>query len=321
MEENKVNSCQNPQKNTKKNNKEIIEIHLGRPNPAFNLVSIKARYRFHLIKQNYSKNDYNEYLRKCKNMYSVSSKMSSEMNMSDIYHQEKEGINNILNIFRKIDDKISSKRIRLTKLKKNYSKTKYLKGKSLSVINIFKENQNLPNFRLTTNKTNNREDIKYKTHSINLRKEKSGILTLNNVRKMNSTFSSNFKSNFTNLFINNKINNTNQNNAKNNNKTKYSSYDEKNNFIKTFNPLIKNKKAFMKKSPENVENHKSKNAFNLDGLYNYKSKQSPISAKSDGMTITNYGGIIYNCSFFRKKNISNFLYNNSNLPIIYSSKY
>ena len=160
------------------------------------------------------------------------------------------------NIFRKIDDKISSKRIRLTKLKKNYSKTKYLKGKSLSTINIFKENQNLPNFRLTTNKTNNREDIKYKTHSINLRKEKSGILTLNNVRKMNSTFSSNFKSNFTNLFINNKINNTNQNNAKNNNKTKYSSYDEKNNFIKTFNPLIKNKKAFMKKSPENVENHK-----------------------------------------------------------------
>ena len=208
MEENKVNSGQNTQKNTKKNNKEIIEIHLGRPNPAFNLVSIKARYRFHLIKQNYSKNDYNEYLRKCKNMYSVSSKMSSEMNMSDIYHQEKEGINNILNIFRKIDDKISSKRIRLTKLKKIYSKTKYLKGKSLSAINIFKENQNLPNFRLTTNKTNNREDIKYKTHSINLRKEKSGILTLNNVRKMNSTFSSNFKSNFTNLFINNKINNT-----------------------------------------------------------------------------------------------------------------
>ena len=77
----------------------------------------------------------------------------------------------------------------------------------------------------------------------------------------------------------------------------------------------------MNKSPEYIENDRPKKVYNLNGLFNFKSKQSPISAKSDGITITNYGGIVFNDSFFRKKTISNFLYNNVNLPIIYSSKY
>ena len=324
MEETKNNSCQNTQKNLKKNDKDFIEINIGPPNPAFNLVSLKARYRLHLIKQNYTKNDYNDYIRKCKNMYSISSKMSSDMNMSDIYNQEKAGINNILNIFRKIDEKTSSSRIRLRKFKKDNSKAKYLKEKSLSALNIFKDYSKLTNLKMTTNKLNtDRNEIKYKTHKINLRKSKDDMFNLNNVKKMNSTFSSNFRSNVSNIVIKNIINNnTNQNN--NNNfikKTKNSSYEEKNNLVKTFNSLIINKKSIMNKIPECIENEKPKKFYNLTGLYNFKSKQSPISAKSDGITITRYGGIVFNDSFFRKKGISNFLYNKVNLPIIYSYKY
>ena len=82
MEENKINSRQITPKNFKKNIKETVEISLGRPNPAFNLISIKARYRYHQIKNSFSKYDYKAYMRRCKNMYSISSKMSSDRNIS-----------------------------------------------------------------------------------------------------------------------------------------------------------------------------------------------------------------------------------------------
>ena len=325
MEETKNNNCQKTQKTKKSNDKESIEIHIGRPNPAFNLVSIKARYRLHLIKQNYSKNNYNDYIRKCKNMYSISSKMSSDMNMSDIYYQEKKGINNILDIFRKIDDKVSSNRIRLTKYKKDNSKKNFLKEKSLSAVNIFTDKSKLIKLKMSPNKLNDiRNEIKFKTEKITLKNDKDNIFNLNNVKKMNSTFSSNFKSNISNMNINNNININNNNQNNNNNfinNTKNSTFEEKKNFGKAFKPLIINKKAFMKQSQEYIENYKPKKVYNLNGLYNFKSKQAPISAKSDGITITNYGGIVFNDSFFRKKTISNFLYNNVNLPIIYSSKY
>ena len=325
MEENKNNSCPKTQKKNKNNDKEIIEMHIGRPNPAFNLVSIKARYRLHLIKQNYSKNDYNDYIRKCKNMYSISSKMSNDMKMSDIYYEEKKGISNILGIFRKIEDKVGSNRIRLTKYKNDNSKKNYLKEKSLSALNIFKDKSNLTNLKMTPNKLNDiRNEIKFKTEKINLKNSQNNIFNLNNVKKMNSTFSSNFKRNFSNINIKNNININNINRNNNNicqNKTKNSTFEEKKNFGKTFNPLMINKKIFMNKSLGYFENDRPKKVYDLNGLFNFKSKQAPISAKSDGITITNYGGIVFNDSFFRKKSISNFLYNNVNLPIIYSSKY
>ena len=60
---------------------------------------------------------------------------------------------------------------------------------------------------------------------------------------------------------------------------------------------------------------------NITGTIELKTKQSPKSGKSTGLTITNFGAIIYNNSIFRNKNISNFLHNNQVLPFIYSSKY
>ena len=147
MEESKVNNKYYSPKNLNKRGKKILEIHLGRPNPAFNLVSIKARYRFHQMKNKFNKKDYEAYLRRCKNMYSISSRMSAEMNMSDIYHEEKKNINDIINIYGKIDDKTSSKRIRLNKYKESNLSNNYLKGKSLSELNIFKNGQKASNFR------------------------------------------------------------------------------------------------------------------------------------------------------------------------------
>ena len=149
MEENKINSRQITPKNFKKNIKETVEISLGRPNPAFNLISIKARYRYHQIKNSFSKYDYKAYMRRCKNMYSISSKMSSELNMSEIYHGEKQNIDGILDIYHRIDDKISSKRIRLTKVKKNNPKFKLLKEKSLSAVNILRETPNIDKFKIS----------------------------------------------------------------------------------------------------------------------------------------------------------------------------
>ena len=304
MEEKKINSPKISPKKRKNNNKEVIEISLGRPNPAYNLVSIKARYRFHQIKQNFSKLDYNAYIRRCKNMYSISSKMSSELDVSDIYHEEKKNINGILDIFHRIDDKISSKRIRLTKFKKDSGKIKMLKEKSLSAINLYKVKPNLSKFRITSN------DFSNLSNNINLQSRKLNANKNNNShiknKKMNSTYCSNFKGDFSNILINSKMNDT--------------------NFNKTFSPSFNNKNIILNKKKENIEN-KNTNIYNPKkiseeyGLYNFKTKQSPLSGKSTGLTITNFGAIIYNNSIFRNKNISNFLYNNQSLPLIYSSKY
>ena len=296
MEENKINSNQITPKKLRKNNKEVVEIEIGRPNPAFNLISIKARYRFHQIKENFSKNEYNNYMRRCKNMYSISSKMSAEMKMSDIYESEKQNIDGILNIYHQLYDKISSKRIRLTKFKK--AKPIILREKkSLSALNIIKEKLNDSKFRTINNFKNGNDNIKFQTLKINE--------TRTNDKNLISTFSNNFKGNFSNNMINNKL--------------------KRKDFNKTINPSLNNANIISNKNLENIENIMNNKNIKKAGenkeLFELKTKQSPKSGKSTGLTITNFGAIIYNNSIFRNKNISNFLHNNQVLPFIYSSKY
>ena len=329
MEENKINSRQITPKKFKKNDKETVEISLGRPNPAFNLISIKARYRYHQIKNSFSKYDYKAYMRRCKNMYSISSKMSSELNMSEIYHGEKQNIDGILDIYHRIDDKISSKRIRLTKVKKNNPKFKLLKEKSLSAVNILRETPNIDKFKISSNDFDkDGNDIKFQTQKLKENKNRN----INNDKKLSSTFSSNFKGDFSNIFINSKMANSNAKLKKkesNNYKIKKNLFfdENKNRFNKTFSPSFKAKKLISNKIQENIENdinirdNNPKKKSEDYGLYNFKTKQTPLSGKSTGMTITNFGAIIYNNSIYRNKNISNFLYNNQILPLIYSSKY
>ena len=96
-------------------------------------------------------------------------------------------------------------------------------------------------------------------------------------------------------------------------------------FNKTINPSLNNANIISNKNLANIENIMNNKNIKKAGenkeLFELKTKQSPKSGKSTGLTITNCGAIIYNNSIFRNKNISNFLHNNQVLPFIYSSKY
>ena len=307
MEEHKVNNRYFSPKNLNKTNKEIVEIRLGKQNPAFNLVSIKARYRFHLLKKSLKKDEYDEYLRRCKNMYSKSCQMSAERNISDICFEENFNIFDIKRIYKKIDDKISSKRIRLNKYKENNLMNDNLK-KDTSLYNRIKDMTKEPYYNEFFNE--NKDSYTLLRWNLN----ENNKIDFNNFKKMSSTHSSKFiMSN--NLLNNNKMIKTNYKiSTKGNlNKNKKSSFEKIKKINKTFNPFANN--------AEILEENNKKQTTGLEGLYTYKTKQMPISGTSKGMTITNFGAIIYNNSIYRNKGISNLIYNSQSLPLIYNSKY
>lgn len=322
MEENKINSDEIIPKKIKKEKKETVEMRLDQPNPAFNLISLKARYRLQQIKQNFSKGDYNAYIRRCKNMYSISSKMSSEMSISDIYNEEKKNFNDIAAMFQKIYNKVSSKRIKFTKLKRDNNKIKLFKQKSLSQVNFYKNNSDLNFYKDEFKKY---KIIKHKNKSqTDVMKFTAPKLKVHNFNKKNfpKSPSTNFKGDFSNLLINNKMNNTNSNLAKEeNNKIHVIENDNINMNNKSFNFSYKVKKNIMNRNLDKIDNNKSKKVAEFYGIYNSESKQLPLSGKSTGLSITNFGAIIYNNSFFRNKKISNFIHNYQSLPLIYNSKY
>ena len=322
MEENKINSDEIIPKKIKKEKKETVEMRLDQPNPAFNLISLKARYRLQQIKQNFSKGDYNAYIRRCKNMYSISSKMSSEMSISDIYNEEKKNFNDIAAMFQKIYNQVSSKRIKFTKLKRDNNKIKLFKQKSLSQVNFYKNNSDLNFYKDEFKKY---KIIKHKNKSqTDVMKFTAPKLKVHNFNKKNfpKSPSTNFKGDFSNLLINNKMNNTNSNLAKEeNNKIHVIENDNINMNNKSFNFSYKVKKNIINRNLDKIDNNKSKKVAEFYGIYNSESKQLPLSGKSTGLSITNFGAIIYNNSFFRNKKISNFIHNYQSLPLIYNSKY
>ena len=322
MEENKINSDEMIPKKIKKEKKETVEMRLDQPNPAFNLISLKARYRLQQIKQNFSKGDYNAYIRRCKNMYSISSKMSSEMSISDIYNEEKKNFNDIAAMFQKIYNKVSSKRIKFTKLKRDNNKIKLFKQKSLSQVNFYKNNSDLNFYKDEFKKY---KIIKHKNKSqTDVMKFTAPKLKVHNFNKKNfpKSPSTNFKGDFSNLLINNKMNNTNSNLAKEENKKiHFIENDNINMNNKSFNFSYKVKKNIINRNLDKMDNNKSKKVAEFYGIYNSESKQLPLSGKSTGLSITNFGAIIYNNSFFRNKKISNFIHNYQSLPLIYNSKY
>lgn len=322
MEENKINSDEIIPKKIKKEKKETVEMRLDQPNPAFNLISLKARYRLQQIKQNFSKGDYNAYIRRCKNMYSISSKMSSEMSISDIYNEEKKNFNDIAAMFQKIYNKVSSKRIKFTKLKRDNNKIKLFKQKSLSQVNFYKNNSDLNFYKDEFKKY---KIIKHENKSqTDVMKFTAPKLKVHNFNKKNfpKSPSTNFKGDFSNLLINNKMNNTNSNLAKEENKKIHVIENDNINMNnKSFNFSYKVKKNIINRKLDKINNNKSKKVAEFYGIYNSESKQLPLSGKSTGLSITNFGAIIYNNSFFRNKKISNFIHNYQSLPLIYNSKY
>ena len=322
MEENKINSDEIIPKKIKKEKKETVEMRLDQPNPAFNLISLKARYRLQQIKQNFSKGDYNAYIRRCKNMYSISSKMSSEMSISDIYNEEKKNFNDIAAMFQKIYNQVSSKRIKFTKLKRDNNKIKLFKQKSLSQVNFYKNNSDLNFYKDEFKKY---KIIKHKNKSqTDVMKFTAPKLKVHNFNKKNfpKSPSTNFKGDFSNLLINNKMNNTNSNLAKEENKKIHVIENDNINMNnKSFNFSYKVKKNIINRNLDKIDNNKSKKVAEFYGIYNSESKQLPLSGKRTGLSITNFGAIIYNNSFFRNKKISNFIHNYQSLPLIYNSKY
>ena len=322
MEENKINSDEIIPKKIKKEKKETVEMRLDQPNPAFNLISLKARYRLQQIKQNFSKGDYNAYIRRCKNMYSISSKMSSEMSISDIYNEEKKNFNDIAAMFQKIYNQVSSKRIKFTKLKRDNNKIKLFKQKFLSQVNFYRNNSDLNFYKDEFKKY---KIIKHKNKSqTDVMKFTAPKLKVHNFNKKNfpKSPSTNFKGDFSNLLINNKMNNTNSNLAKEENKKIHVIENDNINMNnKSFNFSYKVKKNIINRNLDKIDNNKSKKVAEFYGIYNSESKQLPLSGKSTGLSITNFGAIIYNNSFFRNKKISNFIHNYQSLPLIYNSKY
>ena len=316
-------------------NIEIKEIRLEKMSPGFNLVSLKARHRLNELKNIFSRSEYKEYIRKCKNMYSISSIMNKKYSISDLYLREKYDINDIVSVFNKIDSKLDFKKIKVARVKKDKI-NKDIKQKSKTAINFFiKNNSNLEKFKFNNNLINFYRN-----------KEENKSLSFNNNNKMNYT-SYDVKNNFSNIIndeiaINNKMSKTNYENRNNkskiaNYKNQYSLIKLKNNYfgdinkIKDFNnndyPNIfsRNKNA----KDNNIYKSENKNYIKLSklnrnnsdfsGIYNMESKQMPFSCKNNCFNITKFGAIIYNCSMLRNKSIVNFIPNYYNLPIMYKN--
>ena len=292
-------------------------------NAGFNLVSLKARQRLNYFKQILSKYDYKDYIRKCKNMYSISSSMNNKYSISDLYHREKYDINDIVSVYNKIDNKLDSKKIKLTRIKKD-------KAKNKTSINFFQNISNMENFKSNSNilNKNRNEDIS----------------TIFNSNKINYTsYDGNNRSNFNinDLPINNQMS-----------KTSYEKINKKSNILnyKTHN-LIRNFKniqfsesktknfsstvypsLFSNHKNNNIKNHKKEIKINIKPsklnrsnsdfgsiIYNLESKKYPLSCKNNSFNVTKFGAIIYNNSMFRNKNLENFVPKYYELPIMYKN--
>ena len=330
-EEIKVNNIITKKGKILDKNTEIKEVRLEKISPGFNLVSLKARHRLNELKKLFSGVEYRDYIRKCKNMYSISSLMNSKYSISDLYLREKYDINSIVSVFNKIDSKLDSQKIKVTRIKKNKIKNMF-NEQSKSSINFFK---NQSNFNKYISNTNN---------NFKINKEVNNSLSFNNKNLNNTSY--NAKSNLSNLninetSINNKMSKTTYaNNKKNkilNCKYQLSLNNIKNNdFNKielkkdfsnaAYQSLISDYKENNKLQKSNINNKiklikLSRNNSDFSGIYNMETKQFPLSCKNSGLNITKFGAIIFKHSLFRNKKIKYFLPKNYYLPLLYNNKF
>ncbi len=174
----------------KQKNLKIKEVRLEKVNPGFNLVSLKARHRLNKFQKTLSRKDYNDYIRKCKNMYSVSSLMNNKYSMSDLYINEKFSINSIKKTYKNIDDKLSTKRV---KINISNSQPINIKNKSKSNNNKKRREENEYSFSdsdieeftsiflKTENKTKNND--KENQYLLKNKNENENLLSNNKINK------------------------------------------------------------------------------------------------------------------------------------------
>ena len=340
-EENKITEI----KSTLKMNssEEIRNQCIKKPNPGFNLVSLKARQRLNLFKELLSKYEYRDYIRKCKNMYSISSLMNNHYSMSDLYLSERANMPDIINLFKKLDSKINQKKLKLKKIKKNNINDSSVKeNMSLSQTNIINNSINRPmklnynNFNLSddnrmTYQKNERKCLRNKTISFNIQKinyfnfsKRTNIKrkSHNNIKFfVNPNMNHSKKTIIDNNIKDNESNNLKKNLNSNNIIFKSIQSDRSPNNI-SLSPFISKYKI------KNIYSEKNKTIINerikkLQFKYNNEIRNKniiPFSTKNKNFSITHYGAIIYNNSILRKKGIENFLPNYYNLPLLYGTK-
>ena len=320
MDEEKVCNENNDRKNRIMNDKniEIKEIRLEKMSPGFNLVSLKARHRLNELKKIFSKAEYREYIRKCKNMYSICSTMNNKYSISDLYLREKYDIHDIVSVFNKIDSKLDSQKIKVTRIKKDKVKD-IIKGKSNTSINFFKNISNFENFKSNSNILNLNKNIN---------------ISFNN--NMNYTsYEANNKSNFNinNISVKNQMSKTTyEKRNKKSNIFNYMSHNASRNIKKIADIGSKAKKLSNTAYPAFFSKYKiNKNEINFknpklirsnsdfSSIYNLEAKKYPLSCKNNCFNITKFGAIIYNHSVFRNKNIENFVPKNYELPLMYNN--
>ena len=349
IEENKLNE-KNTIKNASKYNipEGIKQNFLKKKNPGFNLVSLKARQRLNLFKKILSKYEYKDYIRKCKNMYSISSVMNNNYSISELYLSERKNMPDILKLYNKIDSKLNPNKLKYKKINKsiiNNSIRSNRDNMSLSHTNVF-ENNNPNNEMIKCDNKNasssensfQRKNLRNKTINYNMKKlnfftfrpnlkRKSFIENLSN-RKLSKNIYYKIANFNEDSSMDKKLNNSNKKslNSLNNNILFKSIPSERSPNNISFSPLLpkfKTSRAINEKN-KNIYINKlklKKICFNdfkepNNGL---KIKQYPLSTKNKDFTITHYGAIIYKNSILRNKAIENLLPQYYNLPILYNN--
>jgi len=313
-------------------NIEIKEIRLEKMSPGFNLVSLKARNRLNIFKQLFSKSEYKDYFRKCKNMYSISSLMNKKFSMNDLYHNERSNINDIISVYNKIDSKLDSQKIKVINIKKNKI-NKIYNNKSLSAINFYKNKIDFENSKANNQLMSSMNNV-FANNSINQMNSNENS-KINNSNKLFSSFNENHNNN--NLLINQMSKTTYSNKNKNNTLLNYKSqlpfrrnystndmYKIKNKGISSSSSPptfynLKHSKALINNREENNSKAESNKNNDFERIYFLQGKQYPKSCINNCFTITQFGGLIHKNSILRCKKIVDFVPNNSDLPLIYKN--
>ena len=346
-EDNKINSNSIIKIPKFKITHDIREVRLEKKNPGFNLVSLKARHRLNIFKQLLSKDEYKEYIRKCKNMYSVSSLMNSHCSLSDLYLSERSNIPEIRNLFNKIDANFDNKKITLNNNRnnlnlnlkhyiKNLKDLKKKKTITLSGTNLLANKNNTIKNELNTrikgeclSESKNNNDRINTTISYNDKFAKKWAF-LAFKRKKNAISRTILKKNKS---IQNSLNDNNikknildNNDTNNNNNISLNKNNDNDNYIGRNNLLLnslfpKYKKIDTKKHEKININEKIEKSKETDFSTNsmIRIEKLPLSNKNKGYSITNFGAIKYNNSIFRNKGIANYLPQYYNLPLLYQN--
>jgi hypothetical protein len=259
--------------------------------------------------------------------------MSKKFSMNDLYHNEKNNINDIVSVYNKIDSKLDSQKIKVINIKKNKI-NKIFNNKSLSAINFYKNK-----IGLESSKSNNQvfgsPNKGFVNNSMNQMNDYENSKTNNN-NKVFSSFND-YQNNCNNLLINQKSKAIYSNKSKNNLLLNYKSQlsfrrkNSTNNLYKiknkgitnsssppTFYNLKHSKVLINKRKKSNSKDESYKNN-DYEGVIFMQTKQHPKSCINNCFTITQFGGLIHQNSLLRSKHIVDFVPNNYELPLIYKN--